>query len=157
MNIYKKNYSFSRVVFLFFYLTKTANSFYSKINDRGRRRTTRFSIIRFGVRVTALPNFFTIYLQHFSTPEIDEILKWFPYENFRHCETKNFRRKILILPPPLLSINFLATGNVLKHSTEGFPYEIFRHCETKNFRRKFLVLPPTLSSKLCRYPKLMRD
>ena len=26
--------------------------------------------------------------------------KGFPYESFRHCETKNFRRKILILPPP---------------------------------------------------------
>ena len=109
MNIYKKNYSFSRVVFLFFYLTKTANSFYSKINDSGRRRTTRFSSIRFGVRVTALPNLFTIYPLHFSTPEIDEILKWFPYENFRHCETKNFCRKILILPPPHTHPNFFDT------------------------------------------------
>ena len=27
-----------------------------------------------------------------------------PYENFRHCETKNFRRKILILPPLLSKI-----------------------------------------------------
>ena len=58
--IYKKNYSFSRVVFLFFQ-TKIANSFYSKINDSGRLWTTRFSSSRFGVRVTALPNFFTIY------------------------------------------------------------------------------------------------
>ncbi len=61
---------------------------------------------------------------------------------FRYCETKNFRRKILILPPPLLSINFFAAGNFLKHSTEGFTYKIFRHCETKNFRRKILILPP---------------
>ena len=60
--IYKKNYSFSRVFFLFlFYLTKIANSFYSKINDSGRCRTTRFSSSGFGVRVSALPKFFTIY------------------------------------------------------------------------------------------------
>ena len=36
-------------------------------------------------------------------------------------------------PPPLLSINFFATGNFLKHSTEGFSYQIFRQCETKKF------------------------
>ena len=46
---------------------------------------------------------------------------------------------------PLLSINFLATGNFLKHSTEGFPYEIFRHCETKNFRQKIVILPSSSS------------
>ena len=68
--------------------------------------------------------------------------KGFPYGNFRHCETENFWRKLLILPPPLLSINFFATGNFLKHSAEGFNHEIFRHCETKNFRRKILIPPP---------------
>ena len=126
----------------------------------------------------------------------------FPNEIFRHCETKNFRRKILILPPlsliqtfsvpeinvtvkdspteifgnvrqkistenldtplppPLLSINFFATGNFLKHSTEGFTYKIFRHCETKNFRWKIVILspspppPPPLIHKLFRYRKI---
>ena len=66
----------------------------------------------------------------------------FTYKIFRHCETKNFRRKILILPPPLLSINFFATGNFLKHTAECFNYEIFRQCETKIFRRKILIVPP---------------
>ena len=33
----------------------------------------------------------------------------FSYGNFRHCETKNFRRKILTLSPSFLSINFFAT------------------------------------------------
>ena len=106
--------------------------------------------------------------------------KGFPYGNFRHYETKNFRRKILILPPPsliqtfsvpeinatvkdspteifgtvrqkifdgkswyslppLLSINFFATGKFLKHSTEGFLYEIFRYCKTKIFQRKIVI------------------
>ena len=70
--------------------------------------------------------------------------KGFPYRNFRHCETKSFRRKILILPlpPPFLSINFLAIGIFLKHSTERFTCENFRHCETKNFDRKSWYSPP---------------
>ena len=61
--IYKKKYSFSRVVFLFFQC-KTANSFYSKINDSSRVRTTAFSSSRFGVQVTGqkflrfIPNIF---------------------------------------------------------------------------------------------------
>ena len=45
----------------FFYLTKIANSFYSKINDSSRVRTTAFSSSRFGVRVSVVPNIFTIY------------------------------------------------------------------------------------------------
>ena len=63
--IYKKNYSFSTVYsgvkFLFFYLTKTANSIYSKIHDSSMVRTTAFSSSRFGVRVSVVPNVFTIY------------------------------------------------------------------------------------------------
>ena len=47
--------------FFFFYLTKTANSFYSKINDSSMVRTTAFSSSRFGVRVSVVPNIFTIY------------------------------------------------------------------------------------------------
>ena len=69
-----KNYSFSRVVFLLFYLIKIANSFYSKINYSSRLRTTAFSS-RFGVLVSVVPNIFTIYPQHFLIPEISETLK----------------------------------------------------------------------------------
>ncbi len=63
-------------------------------------------------------------------------------QNFSALWDKKFSTKILILPPPLLSINFFATGNFLKHTAECFNYEIFRQCETKNFRRKILILPP---------------
>ena len=64
------------------------------------------------------------------------------YRVFRHCETKNIRRKPLIpTPPPPLSINFLATENFLKHSIEGFLFEKFRYCGTKKFRRKLLITP----------------
>ena len=72
--ICKKNHSFSKVVFLFFQ-TKIANFFYSKINDSSRVRTTAFSSIRFGVRVSLEPNIFTIYPKHFLIPEISETLK----------------------------------------------------------------------------------
>ena len=56
----KKNYSFSSVVFLFFQ-TKITKSFYSKINDSSRVRTTGFSSSRLGVRVCEVPNIFMIY------------------------------------------------------------------------------------------------
>ena len=58
--ICKNYYSFSQVVFLFFQ-TKIANSISSKINDICRLRTTRFSSSRLGVRVTVVPNIFTIF------------------------------------------------------------------------------------------------
>ena len=68
----------------------------------------------------------------------------FPLRKFSALSDKKFSTENLYTPP-LLSINFLATGNFLKHSREGFPYEIFRHCETKNFQRKILILPNPLS------------
>ena len=109
--ICKKNYSFSRVAFLFFQ-SETANSFYSKINDSSRIRTTRFSSSRSGVRVSVVPNIFKIYPQHFSIPEMSETpnTKGFLYEMFRYCETQQFRRKIVI-PPSLLSLTFFNTRN----------------------------------------------
>ena len=60
----------------------------------------------------------------------------FPYEIFRHRETKYFQRKIVIL----LCINFFDTPNFLKHWRDA--HEIFCHCETKNFRPKIVILPP---------------
>ena len=43
---------------LVFFMTKIANSFYSKMNDSSRVRTTAFSSSRFGVGVSVVPNFF---------------------------------------------------------------------------------------------------
>ena len=62
----------------------------------------------------------------------------FSNESFRHCETKNFRRKNVI---PLLCINFFDTPNSQKHWSDA--HEIFRHCETRIFRRKN-VIPPSM-------------
>ena len=72
----------------------------------------------------------------------------YPYENYRHCERKIFRRKILILP--LLFINLLANGNFPKHSTGLFAYDVIRYCETKNFWQKIVIL----SSSHPSYPKI---
>ena len=52
---------------------------------------------------------------------------------------KNISTENLDTTPPLLSINFFANGNFLRHSTEGFLYEIFRYCETKKFRHKIVT------------------
>ena len=55
---------------------------------------------------------------------------WIPYEVFRQSD-KKFWQKIVIFPPPLLSVSFFETRNFQKHRSERFLYEIFRHCETK--------------------------
>ena len=103
--IYKKNYSFSRVVFLFFIRPKLPTLLIQKeMTAVGLVRTTRFSSSKFRVRVTALPKNSTIYPQHFPMPEISEILTGSPTKTF-DTETKNFRRKNLIMPP-LIYKNF---------------------------------------------------
>ena len=76
-----------------------------------------------------------------------------PRDFFGTVRFKKYRRNILMLPPHISSINFLATGKFLKHSTEGFPSETFWHCETKNFRRKILITPLFIR-KLFRYRKI---
>ena len=141
-------------------------------------RTTAFSSNRFGVRVSFVPNIFTIYPEHFLMPEISETLlkgsfmkffgtvrqkifdgkSWYPpliqtfsipeiiatvkdspLRKFSALWEKIFDRKSWNSPPPpLLSIKFIATGNFLKHSTEGFTYQFFRHCETIKIRQKIV-------------------
>ena len=148
--IYKKNYSFSRVNF--FYLTKIANSFNSKINDSGRFRTTRFSSSRFGVWVTAVPNIFTIYPLHFSIPEISDTLKGFSTNFFGTVRQKIFHRKSCSSPPPPSYPKIFYILEIL-WSTQWFPYEVFRYCETKQFRQKIVMPAPSLIPNIFRYQK----
>ena len=110
----KKKYSFSRVVFLFFFSPKLPTLFYSdkKQNDSCGVRTTWFWSGRERDRVPILPNIFTI-----SNRDTPSLHPSFPYFFF---DTKNF----------------------VKHNTEGFPYKVFRYCETTNFRRKILIPSP---------------
>ena len=53
------------------------------------------------------------YPKYSSKPNFSQTRERFAYEFIRYCETKQFRRKIVI--PPLLSLTFLDTRNVLKH------------------------------------------
>ena len=87
----------------------------------------------------------------FRYPKFSETFKVCS-RNFSALWDKKISIENLESPPPLLSINFLATGRFLKHSTEGFTYQIYRHCETKNFGRKN-VIPPSMH-KYFRYPKI---
>ena len=93
-------------------------------------------------------------IQTFSVPEISETLKGSPTKFFGTVRQKKFDKKSWNSPPPLLSINFFATGNFLKHGTEVFTYQIFRHCETKKIGRKSWHNP--LKHKIFRHPKLMK-
>ena len=97
--------------FLFFQC-KTAKSFNSKINDNSRVKTTAFSSSRFGVRVSVVPNVFTIYPRLFSIPEISELLKGSFRKFFGTVRPKTFDGKTLY---PLLCINFFGTPDCLKH------------------------------------------
>ena len=179
--ICRKNYSFSRVVFLFLDQNCQLFSFKNKWQDNSKVRTTRFSSIRFEVQVTIVPNIFTIYPQHFLMPEISEALQGSPTKFFGTVRQKNFDgkswyspplthklfryrklsetaqkgslRNFLALwdkknfdgkswyPPPLLHINFFATGNFLKHSTEGFPTKFCGTVRQKIFDRKSWCSP----------------
>ena len=79
--------------------------------------------------------------------------KGFPYGNIRHCETKNFRRKILILPPSL--IQTFSVPKIIA-TVKDSPTEIFGTVRQKIFDGKSWYSPPPLLFKFFRYPKLMK-
>ena len=81
--------------------------------------------------------------------------KGFPYRNFRHCETKNFRRKILILPPLSLIQTFSIPETIA--TVNDYPTEIFGTVGQKPFDAKSWYSSPPLLSKLSRYPKLLQQ
>ena len=110
-------------------------------------RTTAFSSSRFGVRVSVVPNIFTIYPQHFLMPEFSETLKGSFTKIFGTLRQKSFDGNLWY---PLLCIKFFDTPNFLKHWRDA--HEIFRHCETKNFRRKKVIAPSM--HKIFRHPKI---
>ena len=56
---------------------------------------------------------------------------WVPLRSFSALSDKKFWQKIVIFPPPLLSLYFFETRYFQKQRSERFLYEIFRHCETK--------------------------
>ena len=80
-----------------------------------------------------------------------------PLRKFSALWDKKFLTENLDTPPPArLCINFFATENFLKQSTDGFLSEIFRHCETTNFWRKIVIPAPSLIPNIFRYQKHRR-
>ena len=72
--IYKKNYSFSRVVFLFsfFYQIKIANKHYSKINDTGFESLPCQIFLRFIINIFRYPKLMT----HWRVPLRNFLALW---------------------------------------------------------------------------------
>ena len=137
---YARNVVLSVGSFFSFFQTKIENSFYSKLLDSRKPRTTRFSGSKLEHPATVVPNVLRFIPNIFRQPKLMKHQR-FPFEYFRHCDPKTFRWKVrLLLPFNLLSKNFIATGVLLKDRTEGFPYEYFRHCDTKTFRRRLSLL-----------------
>ena len=98
----------------FFFQCKTAKSYSKIINDSSRVRTTAFSSSRFGVRVSVVPNIFRFIPNIFRNPKlVKHNTRGFPYEIFRHRETKFSTENLDI--PPFLSIIFFDTVIFLKH------------------------------------------
>ena len=123
--------------FSFFFRPKLP-TLYSKINDNSRLRTTRFSSSRFGVRVTAVPNIFTIYPQHFSIPEISETLKGSPTKFFGTVRQKIFDGKSWYSP---LIHKFFDTRNFVKQN--GPLTKFFGPVRQKKFGKT--MMPPSPS------------
>ena len=96
------------------------------------------------IRKVSLRNFSALWDKIFDTKSWHNSLKpktfrypklmthwWVPLRSFSALSDKNFWQKIVIFPPPLLSLSFFETRNFQKHRSERFLYEIFVHCETK--------------------------
>ena len=96
------------------------------------------------IRKVSLWNFSALWDKMFDTKSWHNSLKpkilrnpklmthwWVPLRSFSALSDKKFWQKIVIFPPPLLSLSFFETRNFQKHRSERFLYESFRHCETK--------------------------
>ena len=66
----------------------------------------------------------------------------FLYGIFQNCQTKQFRREIMIFPPSSYTKN-CKISDVFRN-TERFPYEDLRYCETKIFSTENRDTPPLL-------------
>ena len=98
----------------------------------GKKNTgATFSSSRFGVRVSVVPNFFTIYPQHFLKPENSETLLGSFTKFFGTVKQTFFDGNLWY---HLLCINIFDIPIFWKHWSDA--HEIFQHCETEKVRRK---------------------
>ena len=131
-----------KTVVLFLTAYKNASK-YLYLGEKYAR--ARFSSSRFEIRVCRAKCLNDLSLTFLIPGTSETHTEGFPYEIFRHRETKYFQRKIVIL----LCIKFFDTPNFLKFWSDA--REIFWHCETIIIRRKN-VIPPVMH-KIFRYPK----
>ena len=88
----------------------------------------------------------------FSIHETSETLRG-SHENFRHCETKSFRQKVLILPPPLIHKLF-GYQKISGTQHRRVPLWSFSALWDKKFLTKNRDTPsPPLIHKFFRYQK----
>ena len=94
----------------------------------------RFTSKKFGVRVSVVPNIFTIYPQHFLKPETSETVLCSFTKFFGSMKQTFFDGKLWY---SLFCIKFFDTPSFLKHWRDA--HEMFGHCDTNNFRRKNVI------------------
>ena len=107
-----------------------------------KNAATMFSSSKFGVRVSVVPNIFTIYPQHFLMPETSETLMGSFTKFFGSMKQTFFDGNLWY---NLLWVKFFDTPIFLKHWSDA--HENFQHCETEKVRRKN-VIPLFSSTKL---------
>ena len=125
-----------------------ANNFrHQKVSETQHRECSPCEIFRhcetkaFRQKIAILPSSFPLLIyKNFRYPNFCETQKGFSTKCFGIVRQNNFDRKSWY-PPPLLSLKFSGTRNLLKHSTEGFLYVMFRYCQTKKVRQKIVTTP----------------
>ena len=99
-----------------------------------KNAATMFSSSKFGVRVSVVPNIFTIYPQHFLMPEIIETLIGSFTKFFGTLTQTFFDGKLWY---HLICIKFFDTPIFLKHWRDA--HENFGHCDTNKFWRRNVI------------------
>ena len=98
-----------------------------------------FSSSRFGVRVSVVPNFLTIFPQHFLMPEVSETVLGSFTKFFGTVKQTFFDGSLWY---HLLCIKVFDNPIFLKHWSDA--HEVFQHSETEKVRRKNVI--PLFSS-----------
>ena len=80
----------------------------------------------------------------------------FSYKIFRHCETKNFRRKILILPPPFLIHKLFRYRKFSGTQHRRVPLRNDSVLWDKTILTEIVNPAPSLIPNIFRYPELMK-
>ena len=98
----------------------------------------------------------TLWGINFFDPRNKRHTKGLLHENFRLCETKNFCRRIVTLPPPPPLIHKVFRYPKLSKSQKGSSMKCFDTLRQNNFDRKSWFFPPSFIPNNFRYTKLVK-